>query len=77
MKHIRRRGVVEARVLEGHQEEAQLLRLRELLWSLGHDLGDLYAESGQTVQGSFSAVSKTSFAAKYSLEGYTSHTVVQ
>ena len=32
------------------------------------DLGDLYAESGQTLQGSFSAVSKTNFASKYSLE---------
>ena len=32
------------------------------------DLGDLYAESGQTLQGSFSAVSKPNFASKYSLE---------
>ena len=31
-------------------------------------LGDLYAESGQTVQGSFSAVSKPKFASKFSLE---------
>ena len=31
-------------------------------------LGDLYAESGQTLQGSFSAVSKPNFASKYSLE---------
>ena len=29
---------------------------------------DLYAESGQTLQGSFSAVSKPHFASKYSLE---------
>ena len=28
-------------------------------------LGDLYAESGQTLQGSFSAVSKPNFASKY------------
>ena len=32
------------------------------------DLGVLYAESGQTSQGSFSAVSKPTFASKYSLE---------
>ena len=32
------------------------------------DLGDLYAESGQTLQSSFSAVSKPNFASKYSLE---------
>ena len=32
------------------------------------DLRDLYAESGQTLQGSFSAVSKPNFAIKYSLE---------
>ena len=31
-------------------------------------LGDLYAESGQTLQGSFSAVSKEFFASKYSSE---------
>ena len=31
-------------------------------------LGDLYAESGQTLQGSFSAVSTPIFASKYSLE---------
>ena len=31
-------------------------------------LGDMYAESGQTLQGSFSAVSKPNFASKYSLE---------
>ena len=28
------------------------------------DLGDLYTESGQTLQGSFSAVSKPNFASK-------------
>ena len=33
-----------------------------------NDLGDLYAESGQTLQGSFSAESKPNFASKYSLE---------
>ena len=32
------------------------------------NLGDMYAESGQTSQGSFSAVSKPNFASKYSLE---------
>ena len=32
------------------------------------DLGDLYAESGQSLQGSFSAVSNPNFATKYSLE---------
>ena len=31
-------------------------------------LGDLYTESGQSLQGSFSAVSKPKFASKYSLE---------
>ena len=30
--------------------------------------GDLYAESGQTLQGSFSAVSKPNFASKYAFE---------
>ena len=29
------------------------------------DLGDLYTESGQTLQSSFSAVSKPNFASKY------------
>ena len=33
-----------------------------------HHLGDLYTESGQTLQSSFSAVSKPIFATKYSLE---------
>ena len=32
------------------------------------NLGDLYTESGQTLQSSFSAVSKPIFATKYSLE---------
>ena len=32
------------------------------------NLGDLYAESGQTLQSSFSAVSKPNFASKFSLE---------
>ena len=32
------------------------------------DLRDLYAESGQTLQGSFSSVSKPNFARKYALE---------
>ena len=32
------------------------------------NLGDLYEESGQTLQGSFSAVSQPNFASKYSLE---------
>ena len=31
-------------------------------------LGDLYTESGQTLQGSFSSISKPIFASKYSLE---------
>ena len=31
----------------------------------GVNLGDLYTESGQTLQGSFSAVSKPNFARKY------------
>ena len=32
------------------------------------NLGDLYAESGQTLQGSLTAVSKPNFATKYALE---------
>ena len=32
------------------------------------DLGDLYTESGQTLQSSFSAVSKPNFASKYAFE---------
>ena len=32
------------------------------------NLGDLYTESGQTLQGSFSAGSKPNFASKYALE---------
>ena len=32
------------------------------------DLGDLYTESGQTLQGSFSSVSKPMIATNYSLE---------
>ena len=53
----------------------QLLQLRNRLGDdvlvLQHDgwhLGDLYAESGQTLQVSFSAVSKPNFASKYALE---------
>ena len=43
------------------------------IWSppdVGRDMGDLYAESGQTWKGSFSAVSKPNFASKYALESY-------
>ena len=36
-------------------------------WGIWNN-NDLYAESGQTLQGSFSAVSKSIFASKYSLE---------
>ena len=32
------------------------------------NLGDLYAESGQTLKGSLTAVSKPNFATKYALE---------
>ena len=39
-----------------------------LLFADDVDLGDLYAESEQTLQGSFSAVSKPNLASKYSLE---------
>ena len=42
-------------------------RLRLVIGLLGH-LGDLYAESGRTCKGSFSAVSTPIFASKYSLE---------
>ena len=37
----------------------------ECLHASHFNLGDLYAESGQTSQGSFSAVSKPNFASKY------------
>ena len=43
-----------------------LSRVEAIIEYLG-DL-DLYAESGQTLEGSFSAVSKPNFASKYSLE---------
>ena len=39
-----------------------------LQWLTQLYLGDLYAESGHTLEGSFSAVSKPNFASKYSLE---------
>ena len=42
--------------------------LLERLQVAHDDLGDLYAESGQTCKGSFSAVSTPIFASKYSLE---------
>ena len=45
-----------------------LLPLVEEVVFVLEDLGDLYAESGQTLQGSFSAVSKPNFASKYSFE---------
>merc|ERR1712094_69686 len=35
---------------------------------IAQNLGDLYAESGQTLQGSFSVVSKPNSGSKYSLE---------
>ena len=41
--------------------------LRENVVGAKH-LGNLYTESGQTLQGSFSAVSKPNFASKYALE---------
>ena len=46
---------------EAVQECAEISRYRM-------DLGDLYTESGQTLQGSFSAVSKPKVASKYSVE---------
>ena len=51
---------VGARELDG----MQLLEVRRAL----QHLGDLYTESSQTLQGSFSAVSKPKFARKYSCE---------
>ena len=42
--------------------------LRCLRVRIASNLGDLYTESGQILQGSFSAVSKPNFAHKYSLE---------
>ena len=52
---------------EGRDLEPLHLLVHQLELPLLH-LGDLYAESGQTLQGSFSAVSKPNFASKYSLE---------
>ena len=40
---------------------------RKAFWSL-LNLGDLYAECGQTLQGSLTAVSKPNFASQYALE---------
>ena len=52
---------MDARLREDLLEDA--LRARDY-----EDLADLYAESGQTSQGSFSAVSKPNFARKCALE---------
>ena len=58
--------------VEGH-EELHGIRARDgqVAVADGRDdlnLGDLYTESGQTLQGSFSAVSTPIFASKYALE---------
>ena len=57
----------------GRKFDSIFIRLLALnpvsLLSQGHpNLGDLYTESGQTLQGSFSAVSKPNFASEYALE---------
>ena len=52
---LHRLGTPQADVSEGRRTQME-------------HLGDLYAESGQTLRGSFSAVSKPNFASKYSLE---------
>ena len=44
------------------------IHARVAICNVAEHLGDPYAESGQTLQGSFSAVSKPKFASKYSLE---------
>ena len=52
----------------GKRREAHLVHLRHRRApgeQVLQDLEDLYAESGQTLQGSFSAVSKPNFAMKY------------
>ena len=46
----------------------RLLEELQLFLGLEVNLGDLYTESGQTLQGSFSAVSTPIFASKYALE---------
>ena len=51
---------------EGREEVEVVALLAALL--VAADLGDLYAESGQTLQGSFSSISKPNFASKYSFE---------
>ena len=56
-------GDVADRCEEGDAAEERRCGPREVL-----DLGNLYAESRQPLQGSFSAVSKPNFASKYSLE---------
>ena len=70
----RRRSVV-----SGHKilDDLCLLNTQSLLrrlpvastiFKLSANLGDLYAESGQTLQGSFSAVSHPIFESNYSLK---------
>ena len=52
---------------QAHTLQEELVEWRVSRKSVVH-LRDLYEESGQTLQGSFSAVSKPKFASKYSLE---------
>ena len=55
----------------------KILRFRPARQNWVVSPGDLYTESGQTLQGSFSALSKPNFASKYSLKAlaeiYTMH----
>ena len=55
-------------VLERSRHQQLAIRGEAVTSRPRNHLGDLYAESGQTLQGSFSAVSKPNFASKYSLE---------
>ena len=75
--HLRRVGrVFPVLLLELVDEDVlQLLALLDvhqalppLVIELRVDLGDLYTESGQALQGSFSVESKPTFASKYSCE---------
>ena len=79
---VQRGGLAEVHDVEAHRlallrardGEEVPLRVAERVRVVVHEelvlehLGDLYAESGQTCKGSFSAVSTPIFASKYSLE---------
>ena len=61
-------GVVKEDIPQAEQRIRRKERAVEMLEHRDEDLGDLYTEIGQTLQGWFSAVSTPIFASKYSLE---------